>query len=388
MKKILFTDHQAELGGGEIELLEIIKNINLEKFYPVVLLGATGPFYEALKREKIETIIQELPVYFRTLKRSTSISTSIFSYIRSAISMPRFTAAAAGIIKDLNAEVVYANTVKSLVYAAKAAKKCNAKLIWHLHDCLTKDFYPPGVIPRIISSSKLADKIICVSEVVKKAYLKAGGEDKNAIVIYNGVDTIRFNPDINVEDIKGSLNAKDKKIISLIGRLEEWKGQKVFIRAAESVCRKRDDVIFLIAGGPLFGCKTYEQQLKAMVKDLRMEKKIIFLGHQTNPEIIMAASDIVTHCSTKPEPFGRDIIEAMACGVPVIASNIGASPEIIENGNTGLLIDPANPNALAEAITELLKQPQQMKLFSVNARQKSVNDFGIKSITAKISDIL
>ena len=90
MKRILFIDHQAELGGGEIALLEVIKNLDRQKFYPLVLLGNDGPFLRTLKEEKIDAIVDKLPSYFRKLERAPRAKLNIGSYIKSAISLPGF----------------------------------------------------------------------------------------------------------------------------------------------------------------------------------------------------------------------------------------------------------------------------------------------------------
>ena len=388
MQKILFIDHHAELGGGEIALLEVIKNLDKQKFYPLVLLGNEGPLSEILKKEDIEVIVDRLPSYFRKLERSPQARPNIVWYIKSAISLPKVIKRTEDIIKKHNIDIVYINTIKSLLYAAKAAKRINVKAIWHLHDCLTGDFYPSWVIPIIVKLSRLADNIICVSNAVKDAYVKAKGDDKKTAVIYNGVDINKFNPQINADEIKKEFNTIDRKIVSITGRLEEWKGQKVFIKAAEITCSRRDDVVFLIVGGPLFGCEKYEQELKDMVKNLRLEDKVLFLGFRNDPEKIMAASDIIVHPSTKPEPFGRDIIEAMACGRPVIATSIGAGHEIIEDQKTGILVESANPGLLAKSIAGLLDNPRQIQILKSNAREKAVNVFDIRKIITKISDAI
>lgn len=388
MRRILFVDHHAELGGGEIALFEIIKNLDKQKFSPLVLLGNDGPFLEILKKEGIEVIVDKLPLYFRKLERSPEASLNIFSYVKSAFNLPVFIKRTENTIKKYNIDTVYINTIKSLLYAAKAAKRLNVRIIWHLHDCLSSDFYPSWAIPTIIKLSRFADRVICVSNVVRDAYIKAKGDDKKAVVIYNGIDIERFNPRINAEDTRKKLNIKDERIVSAIGRLEEWKGQKIFIRAAEIICSRRQDIIFLIAGGPLFGCEKYEQELKQMVRDLGLEGKVFLLSFRNDPESIIAISDIIIHPSIKPEPFGRDIIEAMACAKPVISTNVGATPEIIEDGKDAILIEPDNPDILAKRIMDLLYDKEKRKVLSASGRKKVEDIFDIRKITKQIEELL
>ena len=388
MKRILFIDHHAELGGGEIALLEIIKNLDRDRSYPLALLGDEGPLQDELRKLNVEAIVDKLPGYFRQLDRDPGKRNKLFSFIKSAFCLPIFIKNIKSVITEKNINVVYINSVKSSLYAILAAKQTKCRIIWHLHDCLTRDFYSLWIIPLIIFLTHMADKIICVSDTVKKYFIKAGGNPKKAMVIYNGVDTERFNPDIPGESVKKQLGLSAGKIISMVGRLESWKGQRIFIKTAEAICKNRDDIVFLIVGGPLFGFAEYEKELKATVEQLGLKDKVFFLGFRDNPEQIYAASDVIVHCSTKPEPFGRDIIEAMACGKPVISTDLGAPGEIIEDKKDGVLIKPNNPKLLTNEILKIIDNSRMAKTLGTNAREKAEEIFNIAKITMQVERLL
>lgn len=387
MKRILFIDHHAELGGGEIALLEIIKNLDRDRFHPLALLGDEGPLRDELRKLNVEAIVDKLPDYFRQLDRDPEKRNKPSSFIKSAFRLPFFIKNIKSVITEKNINIVYINSIKSSLYGIPAAKQTKCRIIWHLHDCLNRDFYSLLVIPLIVFLTNMADKIICVSDTVKKYFIKAGGNPKKAVIIYNGIDTERFNPDISAESVKKQLGLSGGKIISMIGRLESWKGQRIFIKTAETICKNRGDIIFLIAGGPLFGFAEYEKELKATVEQLGLKDKVFFLGFRTDVENIYAASDVIVHCSTKPEPFGRDIIEAMACGKPVISTDLGAPKEIITE-QAGILMSPNNSNVLAENIMSLLGDSKRRERLGANARKVAESAFSIKKIVNEIENIL
>ena len=245
MKRILFIDHHAELGGGEIALLEIIKNLDRNRFFPVILLGSEGPFADELRKLNAEVIVDKLPDYFRQLDRNPEKRNKLTAFIKSAFCLPFFIKNIKSVITEKDINLVYINSIKSSLYGIPVAKQTKCRIIWHLHDCLTRDFYSLWIIPLIIFLTNMADKIICVSDTVKEYFIKAGGNPKKAVVIYNGVDLERFNPNIPGEFLKKQLGLSAGKIISMVGRLESWKGQRIFIKAAEIISEKRDDVVFL-----------------------------------------------------------------------------------------------------------------------------------------------
>ena len=384
---VLFLGHHAELGGGELWLLETVKHLSKEKFKPIVALGADGPLNKKLRDVRIETIVMAIPSYFRKLKRGPKRENSVVSFAKSVLAFGRLEKQTAEIIKQKNISLVFANTVKSAMYGIPAAKKCGIKSVWMLHDFLTNEFYKPVMLKGICMRTKHANLVLCNSKAVKEVYLNLAGRDfsEKTVVVYNGVDLKRFNPSVSSTAVKRELGLTNEKVVSLIGRLEPWKGQKVFIKAAKVALSKRKDLKFLIVGGPLFGRQNYEKECKALIKDFGLEKKVLMLGFREDVPNIISASHIITHTSTNPEPFGRDVIESMACGKPVIATNIGGPLEIISSGS-GVLISANNPEALSKKIIQLLNDHSKMKEISAKALERA-KYFDIKINAKEMEEI-
>lgn len=396
---VLFLSHHAEIGGGEMSLLRFLRFLNRNKFNAFADIGCDGPLIEELKKLDIKTSILYLPESFRTLKRDPSRKNKIAAVLRTALMFNDLVNKLKKIIIEKKIAITYVNTVKSACFGIPAAKKANVKSVWRLHDCLTKEFYGRFFLWAIRETTKDVDIVICTSETVKKEYLKLIGKSRapKIYTVSNGVDMKEFKLGRKNEDLKSNLAKKEERIISLIGRLEPWKGQETFIRAAEIVSStdrdtqpSRNDKLslkFLIVGGPLFGRGEYENKLKVLIKELKLEKKVILLGQRDDVPDSIAISDMIVHTSYLPEPFGRDIIEAMACGKPVISTNVGSPKEII-TPETGILIEPNRPDILADEIMKLLGNPSKMKKMGENARKRAEELYDIKKVTKSIEKIL
>ncbi|MFC1548653.1 glycosyltransferase family 4 protein [Candidatus Omnitrophota bacterium] len=386
---ILFLDHQSEMGGAEFLLLGIVRALNKDIFKPIVMLGEEGKFNLELSKSGADVIVTNIPKQFRALKRDPSRKNSILPFLVSIFALCGLIGRTRRIIKENKINIVFANTVKSAIFGIPAAKLARVKVAWWIHDRFTKDFYKPIFLKGIKHLAGNVDKIICNSEGTRSSFLRlAGNKAKNkAVVIYNGVDLDRFSPDLKGENVRKELSLKGERIIGLIGRFEPWKGQDVFIKAAGTALGKNNNLKFILAGGPLFGREEYEKQCRDLAKSMGIEDRIMFLGFRDDIPEIIAASDVIVHTSILPEPFGRDIIEAMACGKPVISTNVGGPREIITS-DTGILIEPDDPGMLAEAIIRLSDDPDRMELLGRNARKRAEEKFDITEITGQMENII
>ena len=386
---ILFLDHQSEMGGAEVALLEIIKALDRSKFNPIIRLGELGNFKDELEKLNVDVGLLDIPECYRTLKRDPLRENPLSSFVKSVFVFPELIWKTSEIIKRNNAEIVFFNTVKSAIFGIPAARRAKARTIWMIHDCLTEDFYKKGALRILALLARDVDKIICNSKKTRDAFLKLTGKraGSKTVVVNNGVDLKKFNPDIRGEGVKKELSFKGERAVTLVGRFEPWKGQKTFIEAADIALKKDSNLKFIMTGGPLFGREEYEKECRVLVKRKGLEDKILFLGFRDDVPEIIAASDVIVHASILPEPFGRDIVEAMACGKPVISTNIGGPYEII-TPDTGVFVEPGDPVMLAEEIIKLSDDPDRMSLLGKNARKRAEEKFDITKITEQIEDVI
>ncbi len=245
---------------------------------------------------------------------------------------------------------------------------------------ISAHIYPRPIDEKILShiTSKLHKKtiqkchrLITITNHVKKLYQNFFDEEK-IITIPLGVDTALFKPP------KTQFQKKNPEIL-FAGYLYKLKGAEYLLKATQLIAKKHKNVKLRIVGnGP------DKPRLMKLTETLKIEDKTIFEGEVPHTEIPKYYQQCDIFCfPTLGEPFGKAIIEAMACAKPVIASNIGGPTEIIQNQKTGLLVPPAQPKILATKILELLDNETKMKNMGTNARKTAIEKYSWEKISEK-----
>jgi glycosyltransferase involved in cell wall biosynthesis len=140
----------------------------------------------------------------------------------------------------------------------------------------------------------------------------------------------------------------------MIGRITHWKGQEVLAHAASAILLKHPTAHFVAAGSYFADEVHYLSRLEELIRHLNLEERFHLVGYRTDVADLYAAFDIFVLASRKPEPFGRVTVEAMLQGCAVVATNHGGTPEVVQDGVTGILVPPSDPDALAVAVSRLL----------------------------------
>jgi glycosyltransferase involved in cell wall biosynthesis len=200
---------------------------------------------------------------------------------------------------------------------------------------------------------RFCDRVIAVSEKTRRHYLQAGGlpHDK-VITLYNGVDISRFNKMDETQTVKLRKELQlplSSQIIMTVAVLREPKGIQFMIRALPAILEQCPDVHYLIVGDGV-----HRAALSDLVAGLAIKDHVTFAGHRTDIPDLLACCDIFV-LPTLKDALPTVLIEALAAGKPIIASNVGGVPEIIEDEVNGLLVAPGEPSKLVEACLRLLK---------------------------------
>ena len=207
---------------------------------------------------------------------------------------------------------------------------------------------------------------------------------RKLLVIFRGINANYFNPQkISLSKIekfskKNSID-RDKFIILLPGRLSFWKGQKIFIEALKLLSEQINNQPFegIIIGGDQ-GKSVYKKQLIALVERYRLKKIIKFIDHCDEMPVAYKIANLVCSCSSEPEAFGRISVEAQSMGIPIIASDIGASTETIVKDKTGFLFKSGDSNALTNAIIMVMqKDYNSLKSIGFEGRKNILKKFDV-----------
>lgn len=225
------------------------------------------------------------------------------------------------------------------------------------------------------------NKTIAISNQVKQHLISEFGVDeKNVYLIHNGVDLNKIKDCTNEEinNLKKEIGIeKESLVVGTAARFSTVKGLEYFIRSLSEVLKVRDNVIFLLIG---FGKEEFK--LKKLAKDLKIDRNVIFFKPAKETHEYLCVMDIFVMPSVQ-EGLGISILEAQAKKVPVIASNVGGIPDIIEDQVTGILVEPRNESAISKAILDLIQNSNLYSNIKHNAYQRILKDFSLEQMVAK-----
>jgi glycosyltransferase involved in cell wall biosynthesis len=222
--------------------------------------------------------------------------------------------------------------------------------------------------------TRFADWIIPNSESGKAYLIKRNLNPAHIKVIYNGINTRRLVPDpAKVDRIRESLKPPpDGVIVGISASLIPLKDHATFLQAARLISKVMPEVRFAILGdGPL------RSNLENMAREMGIDSRVAFLGNQVEVSPYLAAFDIHCLCSAEPEGCSNAILEAMALGKPVVATDAGGNRELVEEGKTGFLVPIRNPKALADAIVSCIRQPELKQKMGRRAREIILTRFSL-----------
>ncbi len=357
--RILQLVEDLKVGGAERVIAEMAKGLDREKFAVCVwCLARGGEIADELEESGIQTKILDIQNYHNPIQ---------------AIKFVR-------LLRKEGPDIIHCHGYFASVIGRIAAKLSGVPaLISHVHSTYWNYRKRHILMERILSF--LTHKIVCCSEAVKKFVTECEGiKPSKVMVIYNGVDEEKFFLRKNSSSLKTQLGIHpEDSVVGTISSLAPHKGQADLIRAAPAVFESFPHVRILIVGDGML-----REKLENLTRDLKIQDRVIFAGTRTDAAQLLSLMDVFVLPSSSREGLGLAIIEAMACEKPVVATAVGGIPEVVLNGETGFLVPPRNPDALARAIGELLHNPQKAKEMGRRGRMRFEEKFTRKKMISEI----
>jgi glycosyltransferase involved in cell wall biosynthesis len=234
----------------------------------------------------------------------------------------------------------------------------------------------------------LFKKIITVSEKVKVELSRTQHVPMQKMVtIYNGVELGEFEKQYDTDGIKHAFGvSNDEIVVTMVARLDPVKGHKHYLEAACLVLKKNKAVRFLVVGGDKAKTQDYLRELQDYVRHLGINEKVIFTGARNDIAGILAMSDVLV-LSSLSEGFSNTIIEYMAAGKPVVATDVGGNDEVIADEVTGFLVPAGDPIALAEKIISLLDNKKLRDAMGEKAKAVIHQSFSMAAMLTKVDQL-
>lgn len=373
VNRILFVDHADGLGGAEHSLLLLMSHLDKTKWEPH-LACVNGRLAQAAQALHISTHIISVP----RLRRSRHFLNNWIAGIKTIRNLA----------KSIDANILYANTIRATIYTCPAATTIRHPFIWHM-----RDFWLSESKPKRTWLDTAVKKIICTqsTQIIANSSAVAAHlpcPDK-VNVVPNGIEIPKFNPHMDGSLFRSKYHIPtEAPLVGMVGRLRPWKGQATFLQMAAQLKQTWPYCHFVIVGGSTFDMNDgYPQQLEQLTQTLALRNRVTFTGALDDVRPALAAMNIFVHPG-EPEPFGLVNVEAMAMAKPVVAFNHGALPEIVIDGETGLLVEAGNVAALAQAISSLLENPAKSEQMGQHGRRRVETHFTIQNTAQAIDSII
>jgi L-malate glycosyltransferase len=379
--RVLYVSHTAVVSGAERSLLD--------------LLGALP--------DTVQPLLATPPGQLQTLAQQRGIATTTITGTAGSLRVhplhtPRALAEMAVAAWQVRraaashrADVVHANSIRAGIVLAFARLRRTPTIV-HVRDCL-----PPGAASKVTLRLVAATATTVIANSHYTADLvRAAAPGARVDVVHNPVDLARFDPDaIDRVDARARLGPAGGRdlLLGVVGQLSPWKGQDTAIEALGLLCREGVDAHLLLVGSAKFVARStrfdnndYVARLQALVERDGLEDRVSWLGEREDVPEIIRALDVLLLPSWE-EPFGRAVVEAMAMGVPVVATDVGGPREIMQDGREGYLREPRNAPAWAHAVRLLADSPALASEMGRAGRRRAERSFTLQQHVTSVLEV-
>jgi glycosyltransferase involved in cell wall biosynthesis len=367
--------------GSSKVLLQAVTALKAHGHKVCVVVSEKGPLTDSLELEGIETKIIRLGILRRRYLNVLGLLNRAGVLARAFFSLKK-------LCKQNQIDIIYTNTAPVII-GGMLSKFTGIKNVWHLHEILEPSSFMHRFFGWIINAT--AQKVIVVSDAVYNNW--AGRIYASKMVkVYNGFEASDINVDVNVganasADLRDQLNLNNNTVlVGMVGRVNLIKGQFYFIHIAAAAKAAGLNCHFVMIGDAYKGYEYLYPQLESQIDALGLQSSITNLYYQPNAEALIQQLDIFVLPSIKPDSFPVVILEAMAAGKPVIATNQGGAQEQIDNCVSGFLVPVNDATIAAQKLGVLVNNPDMRTQMGQAGAKKLQEQFSLATFNKNIVD--
>lgn len=366
-RKVAYVIGSLQTGGAERQLLELIRGIDKSRFEVAVVLFDSSASRKNCEYESFDLRIESSVSRWR-LKgaKAAAAVVRLHSYLRA-----------------VKPDVVHAFLPASCILAAPAAKFARVPVLIGSRRSLV-DSYRKSTMFSLVDSiaTRRCDFMLGNSDAIRRELIELDGVPSNRVAtIYNGVDTDRFRP--------GDRSARQKYgwtdehvVFGVVANFIPYKRHIDFVHAAALIASANPNARFVMAGED----RGILNSLRAEIRRLGLESLFTIIPGTDKPEELYPALDVYI-CTSETEGLSNVLLEACACGVPIVATRVGGNPEIVIEGQNGFLVEPKKPEAIAAAALTLADNPNLRAEISGLNRERIVNHFSMNEMVRAHEDL-
>jgi len=369
---VLYINHVSNISGAEESLLALLKGLNREVVTPIL---ACPPGDLADRAKALGMVTHSLPLArFRRTHNPLTRSAYAVAWVAGMNHLRR-------IIRDAAPRLIHSNSATAHIYAGSLARKVGIPCVWHARDLRPLPFPAQSLCRK-------TDRVIAVSDAVADCLAASGLSRPTVTRIHNGIDADAWRARVTGTHVRAELGlAEDDRILLMAAQFVPWKRHEDAIRALPKILEKEPTARMVMAGDDRLGDHPdLQPHIETLATQLGVRDKVVFAGYRDDLPDIMAQADLLVMPSDA-EPFGRVAVEAMALGKPVVGTRAGGLPEVVRDGETGLLVVPRFPESLALACLRILGNPSLADSLG-NAGERRVDElFPIRRAAAETQSL-
>ena len=376
--RVLFVNHTGEISGAEHSLLELLGGLP-EDVPRALACPEQGPLAAAARGRGVP--VMPIGGTDGSLRlHPTGTPRALGELSRAALQTARHA-------RTFEADLLHANSIRAGLSTVAAGRRARRPVVVHVRDRLPRSRVADASLRTVTAGAAL----VIANSTYTAEGVQAVARPRRLATIPNPIDLHRFDPAaIDRAAAREALGLPRWALaLGVVGQITPWKGQDEAVRAVGLLAARRPELRLLIAGeakfvsaGTRFDNRAYLRQIERSIAERDLDGRVALLGERDDVPQLMRALDALLVPSWE-EPFGRVVVEAMALGVPVLATSVGGPAELIRDGVDGLLLPPRNPSAWAEAIERICADESMRRALGQAGRARA-SRYGVDEHVAAV----
>ncbi|MCX5722242.1 MAG: glycosyltransferase family 4 protein [Nitrospirae bacterium] len=363
-RRILYVHGIGAIGGAERDLIALLKMLDRDKWEPHVVCPGTGPLLGQLQALAVPTHALTLPPWRK-----------LFSFFQRRSAARRL----GTLVGQLKPAMIHVNDIWWVPHTLRAVRYNPTSLPIVAH---VRQEIEPAKVRRY--ELDRVDAVVAISRQIEQSLIAGGVSVSRVRTLYSGIDLSGNQPTADGQAICQMIGAPNGAVLlGTIANLFPRKGYEVMLRALPAIIRAVPAVHYVIVGSDEGG---YADRLKRLAQELKIAEHVHMVGFQDPVQPFLAVLDLYVHPALM-EGFGIAVVEAMAMGKAVVATTTGGLPEVVAEGETGLLVPPGDAESLAVTVVSLLEDKVRREQMGRNGMVRAQERFSLAASVMQMEQL-